>query len=66
MFYVNVGDYEFELFILQMDQKYVTWILPPFNDDYIYLRNSDKKEYYAGLRRECSYRLNEAECLVIN
>lgn len=50
MFYVN--DYDFEFLILKMDQRYVTWILPPFNDDYIYFKNSDKNEYYAGLRHK--------------
>ena len=40
------------------------WILSEYPDDYRHLRLSDPKEYYAGLRREWVYRVNEAEVLV--
>lgn len=52
MFYIN--DYDFKFFILQMDQSYVTWKLPPFNNDYIYSKNLDRNEYYADLQCEWS------------
>ena len=40
------------------------WILPEYADDYWHLRLSDPEEYYAGLRREWVYRVNEAKVLV--
>ena len=40
------------------------WILSEYPDDYRHLRLSDPKEYYAALRREWVYRVNEAEVLV--
>ena len=40
------------------------WILPEYEDGYHHLRVSDLKEYYARLRREWSFRVNEAELVV--
>ena len=40
------------------------WLLPEYADDYRHLRVSDPKEYYAGLRREWAFRVNEAEIVV--
>ena len=40
------------------------WLLLEYADDYRHLRVSDPKEYYAGLRREWAFRVNEAEIVV--
>ena len=40
------------------------WLLPEYADDYRHLRVSDPKEYYAGLRREWAFQVNEAEIVV--
>ena len=40
------------------------WILPEYFDGYRHFRVSDPKEYYAGLRREWAFRVNESELIV--
>lgn len=39
------------------------WLLNERDDDYHSLRRSDPKEYFAGVRREWDYRLEESERL---
>ena len=39
------------------------WMLPHFPDNYRRERNSDEREYYAGLRREWDFRVNESNAL---
>ena len=39
------------------------WILPRFTDNYEMEKYTDKREYYAGLRREWEYRYNESNAL---
>ena len=39
------------------------WILPHFADNYEREKYTDKREYYAGLRREWEYRYNESNAL---
>ena len=39
------------------------WMLPRFPDNYRRERDSDEKEYYAGLRREWDFRVNESNAL---
>ena len=39
------------------------WMLPRFPDNYKRERDSDKREYYAGLRREWDFRMNESNAL---
>ena len=36
------------------------WMLPHFPDNYRTKRDSDEREYYAGLWRECDFRMNES------
>ena len=40
------------------------WILPEYEDGYRHLRVSDPKEYYAGLRREWAFRVNESDLII--
>ena len=40
------------------------WLLPEYSDGYRQLRRSDPKEYYAGLRREWAFRVNESNVIV--
>ena len=40
-------------------------IISEYNDDYRQLKFSNPKEYYVGLRREWSFRVHEAENLVL-
>uniref|UniRef100_A0A2N9HYF3 Aminotransferase-like plant mobile domain-containing protein n=2 Tax=Fagus sylvatica TaxID=28930 RepID=A0A2N9HYF3_FAGSY len=39
------------------------WILPRFADNYVREKYTDRREYYAGLRREWEYRYNESNTL---
>ena len=39
------------------------WMLPHFPDNYRTKRDSDEKEYYAGLWREWDFRMNESNAL---
>ena len=39
------------------------WILPRFPDNYKRERDSDEREYYAELRREWDFRVNESNVL---
>ena len=39
------------------------WILPRFPDNYRTKRDSDEREYYAGLWREWDFRVNESNAL---
>ena len=39
------------------------WMLPRFPDNYRTKRDSDEKEYYAGLWREWDFRVNESNAL---
>ena len=39
------------------------WILPRFPDNYRTKRDSNEREYYAGLRREWDFRVNESNAL---
>nr|POF08262.1 hypothetical protein CFP56_55663 [Quercus suber] len=39
------------------------WMLPHFLDNYRRERDSDKREYYAGLRREWDFRVNKSNAL---
>ena len=39
------------------------WMLPCFPDNYRRERDSDAREYYAGLRREWDFRMNEFNAL---
>ena len=39
------------------------WMLPRFLDNYRRERDSDEMEYYAGLRREWDFRVNESNAL---
>uniref|UniRef100_A0A7N2R3Q0 Uncharacterized protein n=1 Tax=Quercus lobata TaxID=97700 RepID=A0A7N2R3Q0_QUELO len=39
------------------------WMLPRFPDNYRRERDSDEREYYAGLRREWDFRVNESNAL---
>nr|POE71207.1 hypothetical protein CFP56_29039 [Quercus suber] len=39
------------------------WMLPRFPDNYKRERDSDEREYYAGLRREWDFRVNESNAL---
>ena len=39
------------------------WMLPRFPDNYRTKRDSDEREYYAGLRREWDFRMNEFNTL---
>nr|POE96378.1 hypothetical protein CFP56_53951 [Quercus suber] len=39
------------------------WMLPRFPDNYRRERDSDEREYYAGLRREWDFRMNESNAL---
>ena len=40
------------------------WLLPKYSDGYRQLRRSDPKEYYAGIRREWAFRVNESNVIV--
>ena len=39
------------------------WMLPRFSDNYRRERDSDERKYYAGLRREWDFRVNESNAL---
>ena len=39
------------------------WMLPHFPNNYITERDSDEREYYAGLRQEWDFRVNESNAL---
>ena len=39
------------------------WMLPRFPDNYRRERDSNEREYYTGLRRECDFRVNESNAL---
>ena len=39
------------------------WMLPRFPDNYRRERDSDEREYYAGLRREWDFRVKESNAL---
>ena len=39
------------------------WMLPRFPDNYRRERDSDEREYYAGLQREWDFRVNESNAL---
>ena len=39
------------------------WMLPRFPDNYRRERDSNKREYYTGLRREWDFRVNESNAL---
>ena len=39
------------------------WIFPRFADNYVREKYTDRREYYAGLRREWEYRYNESNTL---
>ena len=39
------------------------WMLPRFPDNYRRERDFDEGEYYAGLRREWDFRMNESNAL---
>ena len=39
------------------------WMLPHFPDNYRTKRDSDEREYYAGLQREWDFRVNESNAL---
>ena len=39
------------------------WMLPRFPDNYRRERDSNEREYYAGLRREWDFRVNESNAL---
>ena len=39
------------------------WILPHFPDNYRTKRDSDEREYYAELRQEWDFRVNESNTL---
>ena len=39
------------------------WILPRFPDNYRTKRDSDEREYYAELRQEWDFRVNESNTL---
>ena len=39
------------------------WMLPRFPDNYRTKRDSDEREYYAGLRWEWDFRMNESNTL---
>ena len=39
------------------------WMLPRFPDNYRMERDSDEREYYAGLRREWEFHVNESNAL---
>ena len=39
------------------------WILPRFADNYVREKYTDRREYYADLRREWEYRYNESNTL---
>ena len=39
------------------------WMLPHFPDNYRRERDSNEREYYAGLRREWDFRVNESNAL---
>ena len=39
------------------------WMLPRFPDNYRRERDSDEREYYAELRREWDFRVNESNAL---
>ena len=39
------------------------WILPRFADNYVKEKYTDRREYYAGLRREWEYCYNESNTL---
>nr|POF06533.1 hypothetical protein CFP56_49049 [Quercus suber] len=39
------------------------WMLPCFPDNYRRERDSDEREYYAGLWREWDFRVNESNAL---
>ena len=39
------------------------WMLPRFPDNYRRERNSDEREYYAGLQREWDFHVNESNAL---
>ena len=39
------------------------WMLPRFPDNYRRERDSDEREYYAGLQREWDFRVNKSNAL---
>ena len=39
------------------------WMLPRFPDNYRRERDSNEREYYTRLRRECDFRVNESNAL---
>ena len=39
------------------------WMLPRFPDNYRRERDYDEREYYAGLRRDWDFRVNESNAL---
>ena len=39
------------------------WLLPHFPDNYRRERDNDEREYYAGLRQEWEYHINESNSL---
>ena len=65
MFIEGVYTYNFKLKSSHHDMFSSSriWLLPQMDDDYYSLRYTDPKEYFAGVRREWAFRLEESNQL---